>query len=101
MQMGMIKEHVRGPIKRCETLSMDIVLNSRAEELSHRKDFKPIEVHNCLRVKLGRIGGTSPARFLEKPVKHTDPKVLKDMLRVVLDGGCGSLEGLSWESEDY
>ena len=90
MQMGMMKEHVRGPIKCCETLSTDIVLKSRAEELSYHEEFKPVEVHNCLRVKLDSIGSTSPARFVGKPVKHTDPKVLRDMLRVVLDGGCGS-----------
>ncbi len=51
--MGMIKEHVLGPIKCCETLFADIVLKSRAEELSYHEEFKTVEVHNCLRGKLG------------------------------------------------
>ncbi len=101
MQMGMMKEHVLGPIKCCETLCTDILLKTRADELSFHEEFKHAKVHRCFRVKLDNLGGTSRARFLGKPVKHTVPKVLKDMLRVVLDRGCGSLEGLPWETKDY
>ena len=32
---------------------------------------------------------------------HTDPMVMKDMLRVVLEEGCGRVEGTLWEPEDY
>ena len=46
--MGMMKEHVRGPIKCCETLAEDILRIARAEALVYHPHFKPVEL-DCIR----------------------------------------------------
>ena len=42
--MGMMKEHVRGPIKCCETIASDILHLTRVEELVHNPEFQSVDV---------------------------------------------------------
>ncbi len=44
LQMGMMKEHVRGPIKFCETIALDMLRKTRAEELVHNLAFHSVNV---------------------------------------------------------
>jgi len=90
--MGMMKEHICGPIKCCETLCADILLKLRAMELSIHKEPMPVNVDACLRGKAYSLGNNVAAAFMGAPVMHTDRKVLKDMLRVLLEEECGGEE---------
>ncbi len=44
LQMGMMKEHVTGPITRCETIAFDMLHKTRAEELVHHLAFNSVDV---------------------------------------------------------
>ena len=62
--MGMMKEHVRGPIRCCETLARDIFLQVRAEELVHNRNFHAIHINQLRRGNEDKFVGVSAARFL-------------------------------------
>jgi hypothetical protein len=95
--MGMMKEHVRGPIKCCETIAADVLHKTRAEELVFNPGFKAVEMDTNLRQKKDSHGGTSTARFLGVPIVKTDKDVLNRMLQDLLkDEVVGG-----WEYDDY
>lgn len=98
--MGMMKEHVRGPIKCAETLAADVCLKSRALELAYHEDFKAIPLHTDIRGQEDDLGGNSTARVLGSQCIHTNPDVLRGMLRVILEVIAGTGEG-DWYPEDY
>ena len=77
MQMGMMKEHARGPIKCCETLAADSCLQTRAKELVCNENFHPIEVTTTRRGREDTIGGNSTARVLGSPCIHTPLMLLR------------------------
>ncbi len=87
-----MKEHVRGPKKYRETLCVDILLKLRAMELSSHKECMLVKVDTCLRGKVDSLGNNMAATFMGAPVMHTDRKVLKDMLRVLLEEDCSGEE---------
>jgi hypothetical protein len=60
--MGMIKEHVRGPIKCCETMASDIVHLTRAEELVHNLAFQSADVGIKQRKQEDSQRGLLPSR---------------------------------------
>jgi hypothetical protein len=101
MQMGMMKEHVRGPIKCCETIAKDILLLARAEALLYHPGFTAVNL------KAGRVrgqadifGGESHTRFLGAPIVHTSVHVLLAMLEEVLSHDPAVYED-GWEPDDY
>jgi hypothetical protein len=96
----MMKEHVRGPIKWCETLAADICLQIRAEELVYNEHFHPAEVTKTTRGREDKLGGKSPARVLGSPCIHTPLNLLREMLRRILDETVDIHEG-GWEPDDH
>ena len=70
-------------------------------ELSSHKEFMPVNVNACLRGKANSLGNNVAATFMGAPVMHTNRKVLKNMLRVLLEEECGGGEEWAWEPEDY
>jgi hypothetical protein len=99
--MGMMKEHVRGPIKCCKTLAADICLQTRAEELVYNEHFHPVEVTKTTRGRReDKLGEKSPARVLGSPCIHTPLHLLREMLRKILDETVNIHEG-EWEPDDY
>ena len=101
MQMGMMKELVRGPIKCCETLAQDMLYKLRAEELLYHAEFNPVESISIPREKLDKLPGNSLSRFVGSPRTHTEHHFFLDMLRVFLDRENEMLEDLGWEPDDY
>lgn len=95
--MGMMKEHVRGPIKCCETIAADVLNKARAEELVFNPGFKSVDMVINLRQNRDSHGGASTARCLGVPVISTDKDVLNRLLRDLLEKGVGA--GL--EIDDY
>jgi hypothetical protein len=98
--MGMMKELVRGPIKCAETLAADMCLKARAMELQYHEHFHPVQHDVSGRGRGDGLGGNSLARVLGAQCVHTNPDVLRTMLRVLLDEIAGTHEG-GWEPEDY
>ncbi len=49
IQTGMMKEHVRGPTKFCETLAEDMLRIARAEALVYHQHFKAAELNSIRR----------------------------------------------------
>ena len=101
MQMGMMKELIRGPIKCCETLAQDTLYQFRAEALLHHSEFHPVENVSIARENLDTLPGTSLTRFVGSPKTHTERKLLVNMLRVFLDGDFEVLKDLGWEPDGY
>ena len=97
VQMGMMKEHIRGPIRCCATLALDLLLQGRAEELVYNINFEPVDQNVIARGKEDAVGGNSPVRFHGKPCMHTDREIIRDLLRGVLD----NLHEGGWEPDDY
>ena len=95
----MMKEHVRGPIKCAETLAADICLKTRAQELEYNKHYHPVHQDSEIRGRDDDHGGNSMARVLGAPCVHSNPDMLRDMLRVLLDEIAGTHEG-AWHPED-
>jgi hypothetical protein len=77
MQMGMIKELVRGPIKCCETLARNMLYKLRAEELLYYAEFNPVESISIPREKLDKFPGDSLSRFVGSPRTYTEHHFLK------------------------
>ena len=98
--MGMMKEHVRGPIKCCETLAADMCLKMRAEELIYNEHFRSVEQVSRSRRLEDDLGGNSTVRVLGAPCVHTKPDVLRAMLSALLDEIADTYDG-AWQSEDY
>ena len=96
LQMGMMKEHVRGPIQCCETIASDMLHLIRAEELVHHTEFKSVDVGMKQRKQVDSLGGLLPSRVLGAPIKKTDSDVLNRLLRDFLVGISGG-----WEEDDY
>ncbi len=66
--MGMMKEHVRGPIKCCETIAQDVLLKTRAEELVYHPQFRSVHIKMKERDQEDSHGGRLPSRVLGGPV---------------------------------
>jgi hypothetical protein len=96
LQMGMMKEHVRGPIKCCETIAADVMNLTRAKELVFNPSFQPVKMGITKRLKEDSRGGRLPSRCLGSPVVKTDKDVLNRLLREVLECVTGG-----WEEDDY
>ena len=94
--MGMMKEHVRGPIKCCETIALDMLHKSRAEELVHHHAFHSVDVQVTQRQHHDTHGGRLPSRVVGGPIQKTFPDVLNRLLRDALVGITGG-----WEEDDY
>lgn len=94
--MGMMKEHVRGPIKCCETIALDMLHKSRAEELVHHHAFHSVDVQVTQRQHHDTHGGRLPSRVVGGPIQKTSPDVLNRLLRDALVGITGG-----WEDDDY
>ena len=58
--MGMMKEHVRGPIKCCETIALDVLLKTRAEELVYQPQFRSVDIEMKERDQEDSHGGRLP-----------------------------------------
>ena len=101
MQMGMMKELVRGPIKCCETLAQDMLYKLRAEELLYHAELYPADSISIPREKLDKLPGNSMSRFVGSPRTRTEHHFLLDMLRVFLDRDNEMLGDLGWEPDDY
>ena len=85
LQMGMMKDHVRGPKICCETIAKDILLIARTEALLYHPGF------TAANLKAGRVrgqaenfGGESHTRILGAPIVRTSVHVLRAMLKEVL-----------------
>ena len=100
MQMGMMKEHVRGPIKCCETIAKDILLLGRAEALLYHPGFTSIKLNDSVRGKADNFGGDSHTRFHGSPIVHTSVDILRAMLRELLSDNPDVYQG-GWEPDDY
>lgn len=99
--MGMMKEHVRGPIKCCETLAQDILYQLRAEALLHHPDFNPVKTTSLSsRRKLDNLPGNTHIRFIGSSRPYLGDKCLRYMLSVLLDNGGDILSELGWEPGD-
>ena len=94
--MGMMKEHVKGPIKCCETIASDILHLTRAEELVYNPAFQSVDVGIKQRKQEDSLRGLLPSRVLGAPTKNTDGDVLNRLLRDALVGVSGG-----WEENDY
>ena len=90
--MGMMKEHARGPIKCCETIALDMLHKSRAEELVHHPGFHSVEVQVNQRQHHNTHGGRLPSRVVGGPIQTTFPDVLDQLLRDDLKGIIGGWE---------
>ena len=96
--MGMMKEHVRGPIKCCETIASDVLQKTRAEELVFNPQFKAVDLNINIRKNKDLHGGATGERCLGVPVSKTDDHVLNRLLRdLLMDAEVGG----GWESDDY
>ncbi len=100
MQMGMMKEHVRGPIKCCETIAKDILLITRAEALLYHPGFTIVNLNDSVRGQAYNFGGDSHTRFLGAPIVHTRVDILRAMLRDLLSDSPGVYDD-GWELDDY
>ena len=100
IQMGMMKEHVRGSIKCCETLATDMCLQLRAEELVYCENFHPTDQVSKSRGREDQLGGFSHARVLGGKCTHTNDVLLRAMLSEILDE-IADTHGGAWEPEDY
>jgi hypothetical protein len=99
--MGMMKEHIRGPIKCCETLAQKILYQLRAEALLHHPEFNPIKTTSLSsRRKLDNLPGNTQIRFLGSIKTNLGDNILQYMLRVLLDNGGDILLELGWEPGD-
>ncbi len=98
--MGMMKEHVRGPIECCETIAKDILLIARAEALLYHPGFTAVNLNYSVRGKADNFGGDSHTRFLGAPIVHTSVDILRDMLRELLSDDPGVYDD-GWEPNDY
>lgn len=98
--MGMMKEHVRGPIRCCETLARDILLQVRAEQLVSNANFNAIHSNLSRRGLEDKFEGVSRARFLGAPVVHTSKEILRLMLKQVLEE-LPNNHNMTWELDDY
>jgi len=94
-----MKEHVRGPIKCCETLAEDVLRISRAEALLHHPHFKAVELDSTRRGRQDNLGGICASRVLGAPCLHTDPVILRRMLGLTIDENVGDGD-FSWQPED-
>ena len=88
---------LRGPIRCCASLALDLLQQGRAEELVYNINFEPVDQNVIDRGKEDAVGGNSPVRFHGKPCIHTDREIICDLLREVLDD---FHEG-GWEPDDY
>ena len=70
-QMGMMKEHVRGPIKCCETIAADVLYKTRAKDLVYHLGFKVVDTVMKQRQKGDFTGGISVARYLDRSSCYT------------------------------
>ncbi len=101
MQMGMMKEHVRGPIKCCETIAKDVLLLARAEAFLYHPGFTAVNLKaGRARRQADNFGGESHTRFLGAPILHTNVHVLRVMLEEFLSDDPAVYED-GWEPDDY
>ncbi len=84
--MGMMKEHVRGTTKCCETIASDILLKTRAEDLVYHPRFHSIDLEIKERDQEDSHGGFSPSRVLGGPASKADMDVLERLLKDALLG---------------
>ncbi len=101
--MGMMKEHVRGPIKCCEKLAQDILYQLRAEASLHHvhPDFNPVKTTSLSsRSKLDNLPGNTHIRFVGPSKPCLGDMILQYMLSVLLDNGGEILSELEWEPCD-
>ena len=62
--MGVMKEHVRGPIKCYETIDANVMSLTRANELVYNPEFQPVNMDNKQRNKESSIGEFVTSRVL-------------------------------------
>ena len=78
--MGMMKEHVRRPIKCAKTLAGDM-----CQELEYNEHFHLVHQDSEIRGRDDDHGGNSMARVLGASCVHSNPPYMfNDMLRVLL-----------------
>jgi len=97
--MGMMKEHVRGPIKCCDTLAEDILRITRAEALVYHEHYHAVELDSICRGRKDNLGGNCGTRVHGAPCLHTDPLILRQMLGVIIDKNL-SIDDGSWQPDD-
>jgi hypothetical protein len=100
MQMGMMKKHVRGPIRCCETIAKDILLIERAEALLHHPAFLGVTLNERYCGNEDNFGGEDEIRLLGSPVVHTSIVMLRAMLKEVLSTNPDVYEK-GWEPDNY
>ncbi len=61
----MMKDHVRGPIKCCETLAEDMLRISRAEARVYHPHLKAVELDSTRRGRQDDLGGICASRYSE------------------------------------
>ena len=74
LQMGMMNEHGRGPIKCCETIALDMLHITRAEELVHHPAFHVVDVQVNQCQHHDTHGGRLPSRAVGGPIRKNFPQ---------------------------
>ncbi len=64
LQMGMMKEHVTGPINVAKIFALDMLHKTRAEELVHHFAFHSVDVQVNQRQLQDTHGGRLPSRVV-------------------------------------
>ena len=100
-QMGMMKEHVRGPIKGCETLAADLCLKMRAEELVYNEHFHSVEQVSRNRRRVDDLGGNSTVRVVGASCVLSNLDVLRAVLSILLDEIADTNLDGAWQPEDH
>jgi hypothetical protein len=76
LNMGMMKKHVKGPIKCCETIALDMLHKTRAEELVHHPAFHSVDVQVNQRHHHDTHDGRLPSRVVGGPIQKSSPMFL-------------------------
>ena len=84
---------------RTNKVCRDICLKPRAQELKYTEHFHPVQQDSEICEWDDDHGGNSMARVLGAPCIHSNPNMLCEMLRVLLDEIAGTHEG-AWQPED-
>jgi hypothetical protein len=82
--MLFLKEHVRGPVRECETIVIDILTEMRCEELKCTDMYSVVPVVIKGRNVEDKFGGLGRTRCLGAMCNHYELEVLSAALRCVV-----------------
>ena len=78
LELDMMKERVRGPIKCCKTIVAYVMNPTRAKKLVYTPGFQPKNKGTKQRHKEDSLGGFLTSRVLGLPVLKVDKDVLNN-----------------------